>query len=259
MIISGKSFYLEISLRKILNSVLLKLLAAVLRFLDIFRYLPMRLRRVADHVVDGILALNVDQVQPGSAGKLILRIGNWWLELTLFAIDCTGITEVYETLTDFLKFNSRPLQAWEKELARQIFGNTIHYSRVRIDEYAFVGPRQKSLCYVSFYLINSWGSMENSLLLHELTHVWQYQRMGIVYIPRALYAQFNGIGYNYGGADLLRELRDKKVTLDHFNLEQQADIVSDYYCIKNGYRPRWGDGSLADLPVYEYFVNQLKT
>ena len=234
MIISGKSFYLEISLRKILNSFLLKVLAAVLRFLDIFRYLPTRLRRIADHIFEGIRSLAADTDQPTSVGKLLLLILNWWLELFLLLLDCAGITEIYETLADFLKYTSRPLHNWEKELARQVFGNSIHYARVRIDEYAFVGPRQKNLCYVSFYLINSWGSMQNSLLLHELTHVWQYQQMGILYIPRSLNAQFNEVGYNYGGADVLRELRDKKVTLEHFNLEQQADIVSDYYCIKNG-------------------------
>ena len=256
MIISGKSFYLEINWRKIAQSFAYKILAALSRLLDLIRYLPIRLGRIAEHLAKSFKVIYVDRTRPLSVGRLLLSILNWWLEFLLLILDCLGISELLETISDFVKFNTRPLQAWEKDLARQVFGNKIRYSRVRIDEYAFAGPKQKSICYVSFFLVNSWGSMENSLLLHELTHVWQYQRMGIVYIPRALGAQLYGEGYNYGGADHLRDLRTRQVTIDHFNLEQQADIVSDYYRIKNGYAPRWGDGGLADLPVYEYFIRQ---
>ncbi|MEL6865625.1 MAG: hypothetical protein AAFP19_14455, partial [Bacteroidota bacterium] len=44
-----------------------------------------------------------------------------------------------------------------------------------------------------------------------------------------------------------------------FNLEQQGDIVSDYYRIRDGYKPRWGNGKRQDLPVYQSFIDQLQS
>lgn len=99
--------------------------------------------------------------------------------------------------------------------------------------------------------------MTNSVLLHELVHVWQFQNMGIVYIPRALRAQYSSKGYNYGGLDALQMQIEQGKGLDSFNLEQQADIIADYFRIKNGYRPRWGSANLLDLPTYQHFVDHL--
>jgi hypothetical protein len=217
----------------------------------------MRLLRVAEHMSRGIRILNVDKVKPGSIGTALVGIGVWWMYFVLMILDCLGISEFYETICDLFKFNSRPLLAWEKTLAKEVFGNKINYARVRIDEYAFVGPRQMRLCYVSFFHINSWGTMQNSLLLHELAHVWQYQKLGIVYIPKALLAQRSAAGYNYGGVEGLKIAMRNKKKLEAFNLEQQAEIISDYYRIKSGYQPNWGIAGVPDLPVYEYFVRQI--
>ncbi|MEZ4980965.1 MAG: hypothetical protein R2769_05130 [Saprospiraceae bacterium] len=46
--------------------------------------------------------------------------------------------------------------------------------------------------------INSYGSIQNDVLVHEMVHVWQYFEKGLVYIPRALWAQKTNEGYNYG-------------------------------------------------------------
>ena len=58
-------------------------------------------------------------------------------------------------------------------------------------------------------------------LVHEVTHVSQYQKYGIVYIIKALRAQRHG-GYNYKETWLQTALND-------FNFEQQADIAKQYY------------------------------
>ena len=100
--------------------------------------------------------------------------------------------------------------------------------------------------------------MQNSILLHELTHIWQFQQMGAVYVPRAIKAQFSKMGYNYGGVSALKAYLGKGKSFLSFNLEQQGDIISDYYRIKDGYRPRWGNGDRRDLSIYESFVNQVK-
>ena len=99
--------------------------------------------------------------------------------------------------------------------------------------------------------------MQNSTFIHELTHIWQFEKMGSVYIPRALRAQQSPLGYDYGGVSALKICREKGKSFLSFNFEQQGDIVSDYYRIKNGYQPCWGNASLNDLPVYESFIKQL--
>lgn len=238
-----------------------KILAALLRTADIFRFFPRRCLRLLAHGQRGVWSFRQRVFQRGLRFKLYLAVAKWWLESFFYLLDCLGLGEVYETLFDWLKYNSRPLHDWEKALAREIFGNSIHLARVRVDEYAWAGPRQGRFCYVSFYTINSWGAMSNSLLVHELVHVWQYQQLGMVYIPRALSARYNPYqvnGYDYGGAEKLRAYQARGKKLLDFNYEQQADIVADFYRIRNGYQPAWGAGNLADLSVYAYFVDQLR-
>ena len=178
----------------------------------------------------------------------------WLLEVLIAFLEVFGIGEIYETICDFSKPKTRPLHAWEVKMAKEIFGENIQYHRVRVDESAYLGPRQQKLCYVSFYIINSWGAMRNSTLIHELVHVWQYENMGAVYMPRALWAQSTLEGYDYGGVDMLKLFLLKNKTLYDFNLEQQGDIIADYYNLKKGYAPRWGRATAANLPIYEKII-----
>ncbi|MCO6493718.1 MAG: hypothetical protein J5I98_35185 [Phaeodactylibacter sp.] len=259
MKISGKAFHVEVRGQYLLRLLLVKLVDIVLRLADILRYLPARLKRVARHLQEGWREIQSGRRDGRSGGMPAPRAAYWGLELLLLLLDCLGAGELYEAILDFVKFNSRPLHPWEKELARPIFGKSINYGRVRIDEYAVAGPRQFHFCYVSFYCINSWGRMDNSLLIHELAHVWQYQKMGIVYIPRALMAQRSPEGYDYGGTRGLEAALRAGRTLQDFNLEQQAEIVSDYYRIREGYPPRWGRAGVTELPIYEHFVKELRS
>lgn len=151
---------------------------------------------------------------------------------------------------DFAKFNTRPLTAAEIALAKTVYGDSIRYKRVRVDEFALIGPRQARICYVSFYIVNSWQGMSKSTLIHELMHVWQYEQMGAVYMPRAIRAQFSEMGYNYGGVEALKAHSLKGLDVRSFNLEQQADIVEDYYRISKGRSPCWGGGTKKDLWLY---------
>ncbi len=241
-----------------MNLLLAKISGIFIRLGDLLRLLPVRGLRVLAHVVDGAGKLHSLRVSKEKPLYPVIAVGFWWIEWTVLILDLFGIGEVYETLADLIKFNTRPLHRWEREVAREIFGNTINYKRVRIDEYAFFGPAQMKICYVSCYIINSWGKMNNATLLHELVHVWQYQNIGLIYIPRALRAQHSPAGYNYGGKNLLQQYQRQGKTFFAFNLEQQAEIVSDYYNLKNGYPIHWGDATFSDLPIYEHFVKQLR-
>ncbi len=185
------------------------------------------------------------------------NLPSWSLELMFQLFDLLAISDLYDVCSRIIKFNSRPLSRREIVMSESVFGKSIPYERVRVDERAYLGPRQGKFCYVSFYTINSWGKMSDPLLIHELMHVWQYHHLGMVYIPRALAAQRSREGYDYGGADALYEaFRNNKKLLD-FNYEQQADIIEDYFRLLLGYHPSWGCATAADLSVYAHFARQL--
>lgn len=230
-----------------------KLSAIVFRLFDVFRLLPLRLMRLFSHLRLGFSGKHDlrSRPDPKIQSSLGSRMLAWWGESLVYLLECFGIGEIYETLMDFVKFNTRPLTEAEIELAQTIYGDNIRYKRVRVDEYALIGPRQAQICYVSFFIINNWKGMSESTLIHELMHVWQYEHLGAVYMPRALRAQFSEVGYNYGGVAALKACLLKGQDIRSFNLEQQADIVEDFFRIQKGLNPCWGHGTKQDMPVYQ--------
>lgn len=152
----------------------------------------------------------------------------------------------------------RPLSAWEIQEARRIFGNRVNYDLVRVHENAAwpnipyrISLKLRRLPYKDE---NNAITLGNHLyfpvqlpkepvipgdpdfyklpwLFHELTHAWQYQRLGWSYLVSALTSQIR-LGpkaYNFGGEDGLVASFHLGQRLTDFNLEQQADIVSSYY------------------------------
>ena len=238
---------------------LAKFSGILLRLKDWISLFPVRSLRIIAHLGDGINHLIVQDYSQVNAQRVLAGIGYWWIEYLLLWLDLLGIGEIYETICDFVKFNTRPLNSWEREMAKEVFGNSINFDRVRIDEYAFIGPPQMNICYVSGYVINSWGKMTNSTLIHELVHVWQYEKIGLVYIPRALSAQRSLANYDYGGLLSLKETKNAGKNIFSYNLEQQAEIVADYYSLSKGYPLRWSRAKYADLSIFEYFVKQVRT
>ncbi len=221
--------------------------------------MPVRLTRLGRHLYLGIRWKHYFQSTPDRQvrSRSLTKVMHFWLEALIYLVECFGIGETYETLMDLVKWKTRPLTAREIQMAKTIFGDKVCYKRVRIDEYATIGPRQKRFCYVSFYIINSWGKMSDSTLIHELTHIWQYEQIGAVYMPRAIRAQYTIAGYNYGGVTSLLAYLQKDQDMLAFNLEQQADIVKDYFRIQNGWTPSWGNGKQGDLLVYEKTLKPL--
>lgn len=237
-----------------MNHVQIKISATALRIWHALAFLPVRLQRFGLHFLHG-LGLPIDKKKVELPGS---RYAQWWVELTFLLLDLLAVPEVYETLADWIKWSTRPLSDDEVKLARTIFGDSLEYRRIRVDEKAQIACRDMKILYVSYFTINSWGSFRPDIFIHELVHVWQYQKFGAVYIPRALLAQRTQDGYNYGGVVCLEENMSVGGSLDDFNLEQQADIVGDGFCLKNGLSPRWTRNELRDLPVFEYYLRELK-
>ena len=238
----------------ILNYCLSKVEGVFLRVIDVFRWFPKRVWRLFNHLVTPFVRIRKNPKELFNLGEHFY----WLVELVFYLADLVGVAEVYESFADIVKFNSRPLDDREKELVTRFFGNTLNIRRIRIDEYAFGGPKSHDFAYVSFYTINSWGEMTEDIFVHELVHIWQYHQLGSVYIPRALRAQFSQEGYDYGGlANLVLAIRTGK-KLSAFNLEQQGDIIADYHRILQGKNPRWAGTSKEDLWVYEHLIGDLK-
>ena len=142
-------------------------------------------------------------------------------------IDLTPIPLFIETILDIIKWKTRPLTTNEKKVVESVFGHSIWYSLIGLDPDSWPVKKGKAMAYVSLHTINFQKDIPDHILVHEMTHIWQYKKHGSCYITEALYAQRWGGGYNYGGEEAL--LKNSTVGMKAFNFEQQAEIVEDYY------------------------------
>ena len=98
-------------------------------------------------------------------------------------------------------------------------------------------------------------------LMHELTHQWQYQHVGMVYLAQAIAAPT----YVYCNADetptaALTRCSGEGKTFASFNREQQGDIVRDYYfASKQALDPVAAQGVLSAWEPYLRVLRQPKT
>ncbi len=127
--------------------------------------------------------------------------------------------------------SGRPLLSSEIALARPIFGNTIDYSKVRliptsVAEFTTVG---NNIRVSSNFTISVPFFAET--LIHELTHVWQYQHSGTSYISVSLAAQIaaslktpsRNFAYDY-------QIAPDKSFFSYLP-EQQGLIVQNYFAM----------------------------
>ena len=154
----------------------------------------------------------------------------------------------------------RKLTYGEKHLAKSVFGNSINYNIVNIYREAWAGiipvPKQRAMTprgNIYFHPINySYKSnfyasnfQSRALFIHEMTHVWQHQTTGWV-IPKAVLA---------GGVYEYRLAWGKGLSM--FNIEQQGNIVMDYFLLKSGVNSiggAWGS-QLPNNYSYSLYYN----
>lgn len=139
---------------------------------------------------------------------------------------------------------------------------SISYAEVRVAQGRILNIIFKlngNRAFTTFHTINLPKSGRHTrshldIIVHELTHVFQYERIGSVYIWQALRAQRTN-GYSYGGWQQLKQDRDNDKHFRDFNREQQGQIAQDYY----------NKVIVPDLPeqdpvsqAYESFINELR-
>ena len=179
-----------------------------------------------------------------------------WLDRLFQLLDLLFVFDAYGAISNRLTPGLRRLTHLEYDHLYPVFGDSVPYGRIRIDERAYLGPRSHRFCYVSFHTINSWGPISLAILVHEVMHVWQYVHDGACYIPRALAAQHTPAGYDYGGYRGLTATRH----FGEFNYEQQASVVEDAYRLSRGLYVRYlGGVDVATAPsLLQPFLQQVR-
>lgn len=134
----------------------------------------------------------------------------------------------------------RPLTPGEAALAREIFGDSLDLSAVRItrDSWLSVGA-PKGLRH-TVYLKSGWGHFRGdglsltdhgvTVLMHELVHVWQHQNGGHAYMGESLFAQAVAFARHRdrGKAYQWRRALEAGLPWEAWNPEQQAAAVERY-------------------------------
>jgi len=132
----------------------------------------------------------------------------------------------------------RPLTAGEVELARSVFGDAIDYSQVQL----FKGkwwpfhPRNAAMAPMGNIYFHPEGDVwsedfskeplgRQGFFIHEMTHVWQAQKSGRLYLPLMRHPFCR---YSY-------ELKPGK-PFQRYGLEQQAEIVAHTFLARRGAR-----------------------
>jgi phage-related protein len=147
----------------------------------------------------------------------------WALTVALHLLELLGLGEALSLLWGTI-FHLRPLMQSEIDASGSIHGaGQIPYGMVWVDEGSVFTKVNGGRAVTTMHIlhIEHPGAMSNSLAVHELTHVAQYEQTGAIYMAQALHAQLAGSNYDYGS-----------LTGKHFpelDREAQAQLCQDYY------------------------------
>ncbi|WP_310468111.1 vgr related protein [Sphingomonas sp.] len=133
----------------------------------------------------------------------------------------------------------RPLTPSEVALARSVFGDAIDYAPVRLIKRKWFPfqPRTTVMAPTGHLHFHPHGDLwsddfaaepllRQGLFVHEMTHVWQSQTRGRLYLPLMRHP-FCRYGYT---------LADGRA-FDRYGLEQQAEIVRHAFLAQRGANP----------------------
>lgn len=127
---------------------------------------------------------------------------------------------------DAFSSGGRMLASSEKDILSPIFGASVLYEKVRIVTSSVIAAPTTLGNYIR---IPPGYSISNATLVHEMTHIWQFQTRGNSYISDSLVHQTAAI---ISGGDRNAAYSYTIVpgqALSNYTAEQQAMIVEDYY------------------------------
>lgn len=153
---------------------------------------------------------------------------------------------------------SRKLTAGEKSLVTQVYKNSVNTGLVRVlnEKYApfqsddvLMTPDGNIYAGTAYLADYSTGSSNDaSVFIHEMAHVWQKQN-NVLDPTWAAVGEFFRNGFNYDAA-YDYDLDAKKDLLD-YAIEQQAQIIQDYFQIFHQKRGPWGNNMKNNVGTAE--------
>ena len=173
------------------------------------------------------------------------------------------IEKIWHLLTNISPLNENEIEAASKVLGAA----SIRYSAVRVAEGRILKLTpwlHKRRPFVVFHTINFHKPRDNSkkhlsTMVHELTHVYQFEVVGSIYLWQALRVQWaeGGNAYKYGDWQGLKAKSDVGWHFRDYCREQQGQIAQDYYrdILAAEELPPEDD---PERKAYEFFINELR-
>ncbi len=215
--------------------------------LTLFQTYPRRLIKLVFHFLQWIPSVKKEHLPSKDFGE-------WIVDLSFYMSDLLIIPDFLELIFVWIQPNIRLLNKEEIACTIKYFGEKVNTKNIRI---SYRIPRRienLAIAFVTFNTIHFSNKISIPIFIHEMVHIWQYQKFGSVYIFRALKAQVSKEGYNYGGTEnLYSKMLDNYIFTD-FNFEQQGEIFEDFCRMK--------ESEHVDNPIveasFEYFVGQVR-
>jgi hypothetical protein len=163
-------------------------------------------------------------------------MGEKGVEPVFKILDKLRVPRILEIVWRLMTGATTPLEQ-ETNAGISVLGTeSVSYNSVRVAQGGILGVIFRfngGRAFTTFHTINLPRSGGNSrshldIIVHELTHVCQFEVIGSVYIWQALRAQRTA-GYSYGGWQQLRKDRDNDRHYRDYNREQQGQMAQDYY------------------------------
>lgn len=240
---------------------------------NLIRDLPARLSRLASTLWEGfsgVLTFIPEAIQALASGGLkgladwlwekAKKGGAWILTFVSRIFDVLGGPEAVEFIWHILT-KARPLTGDEIAAGSEVLGpSAVRWGDVRVAEgglLELIFALNNKRAYVMFHTINLPSGESTDTVVHELTHVYQYEKVGTLYLGEAVHAQATrgSDAYNYGGPDGLVVAQAGGRPFSSFNREEQAQIAQDYYryVLKGGL-------ALTDeqKAAYEHYIAELR-
>ena len=194
-----------------------------------------------------------------------ISVSSWLHQFIIGLYDLFGMPEVVEFFLRTVTRSSQLTDA-EIEMVTAVLGeNAIRFNDVRVLEngllsliFRFNGNFGFAYCHsiclpTTSYHPKRQGHVRANrpIVMHELTHVYQYEHIGSRYLGEAIYVlvKTKRDCYRYGGKAGLQSRKAKNGRFADLNREQQAMLVQNYYTdMERG----------EETAVYAPFIEQIR-
>lgn len=166
---------------------------------------------------------------PGKASTRVQRPGPTGVDVRLPSLEVFALRH-----GDFLASQGRPLSERELKLAQPIFGKSLRYADVRVVVSSIANSPVTLGNYVRVAKQKAPGAQQikDSTLIHELTHVWQFQTGGMRYVTNSLCHQVVGVlttGDRNHAYRLTRGMVLEAKSIYRLPAEKQARLVEAWF------------------------------